>query len=494
MDRTACVDIPGFALQWLLRERPEWRQGPVAVVEREKPQGVILWVNRRARALGVAPGMRQAAGVSLAPGLRCAAAPAAALAPCVAALLERLWCFSPRVEASGETPGVFWLDASGLGLLYPSLADWAQGVREEVLSAGFRAVAAVGFSRFGAYAAARSSKENVVFTSAAQERAWVCGVPLGRLGLEANALERLEKLGIRTLGEFIALPEAGVVRRFGAAAGALHALGRGAGWEGPRPPAQREPVCAEAGIEHPETNLERLLCALSGLAQELLRALAERHEALASLSLTLTLDNGRMHEETLRPAAPTLDAHALLGLCRLRLAGLALDSGVTAVRAEAEGAAWRMAQERLPGMDAARNLAAAEAALARVRAALGNGAVLRARVLEGHLPEARHAWETLDRLAAPRPGPEAGRPLARRIFFRPIPLPPRERHEPDGWLIAGAADGPVEETAGPHLVCGGWWLREVSRAYYYVRTRSGRWLWIYHDRRRGRWFLQGEVQ
>ena len=35
---------------------------------------------------------------------------------------------------------------------------------------------------------------------------------------------------------------------------------------------------------------------------------------------------------------------------------------------------------------------------------------------------------------------------------------------------------------------------DISRAYYYVRTRSGRWLWIYHDDKRRRWFLQGEVQ
>jgi len=34
----------------------------------------------------------------------------------------------------------------------------------------------------------------------------------------------------------------------------------------------------------------------------------------------------------------------------------------------------------------------------------------------------------------------------------------------------------------------------VVRKYYYVRTRSNRWLWIYHDGLRRRWFLQGEVQ
>ncbi len=113
---------------------------------------------------------------------------------------------------------------------------------------------------------------------------------------------------------------------------------------------------------------------------------------------------------------------------------------------------------------------------------------------EGHLPETQYAWEPLARLASPRPTAPGVRPLVRRIHTPPIELPSRDRHEPDGWLIAGVAEGPVEEVIGPQLVSGGWWAREVSRAYYYVRTRSGRWLWIYHDTTRRRWLLQGEVQ
>lgn len=83
--------------------------------------------------------------------------------------------------------------------------------------------------------------------------------------------------------------------------------------------------------------------------------------------------------------------------------------------------------------------------------------------------------------------------MVRRYFHPPIPLPMRSKHEPDGWIL-DFADGPVEEVLGPHVLHGGWWLREVRRDYYYARTRNGRWLWVYHDRRRRRWFLQGEVE
>jgi protein ImuB len=51
----------------------------------------------------------------------------------------------------------------------------------------------------------------------------------------------------------------------------------------------------------------------------------------------------------------------------------------------------------------------------------------------------------------------------------------------------------VDERAGPFVISGGWWAREVRRDYYFVKTRRGDLLWIYHDRVRRKWFLQGGV-
>ena len=73
MDRMACIDLPAFPLQLVLQRRPEWKDHPVAVVDHDRPQGKILWINERARAFRILPGMRYAAGLSLAAGLRAAA-------------------------------------------------------------------------------------------------------------------------------------------------------------------------------------------------------------------------------------------------------------------------------------------------------------------------------------------------------------------------------------------------------------------------------------
>jgi protein ImuB len=494
VERTACVDIRALPLQLLLRAHPEWHGRPVVVVDRDKPQGIILWANERARATRILPGLRYAAGLSLSRELCGGTVPETEIAAAVEEITQRLWRFSPRIEPAPREAGVFWLDASGLRFLFPSLGAWAADVRDDLREAGFRAVVAVGFSRFGSYATARASRENLVFGCAEEERALVRQVPIARLGLSPTLTDTLLKLGVETLGGFIALPPGDIVRRFGEEAGALHRMARGEGWETLNAADLREPVEASLGLDYPEDDTERLLAVLTVLLQSLLGELSRRHELLASLQFTLRLDNGMRHEEEIAPAAPTLEAGTVLALCRLRLEARTLACGVVEVQARTQGVGRSEHQELLFQEAGTHTLEAAERALAKIRAEFGNEAVMCASLHEGYLPEARYGWQPVRHLAPPRPTAPLVTPLIRRIYTPPIALPPREQHEPDGWLVAGIADGPVEEVIGPHFIHGGWWMREIARAYYYVRTRSGRWLWIYHDQKRRRWFLQGEVQ
>src|SRR4029078_9898346 len=68
--RLSCVDLLSFPLQLLLRRHPEWRAYPAAVVDQDKPQGLLLWVNEKARRQGRLPGLRYAAAFCLAATLR----------------------------------------------------------------------------------------------------------------------------------------------------------------------------------------------------------------------------------------------------------------------------------------------------------------------------------------------------------------------------------------------------------------------------------------
>ena len=534
MDRMACVELPAFPLQLLLQRHPDWAGRPVAVVDRDKPQGVILWVNEHARACRIRTGTRYGAGLSLARTLHAGEVPPAEVERGVAAFADRLRRFSPDVEPSRDEPGIFWLNASGLSHLYASPRRWADAVVGAIRASGFRGAIAVGFTRFGTYAIARTAmaapvvgtagtgttmsgtgrttstagadppvvrgRPVVVLQDPAAERVLAGEAPLDRLGLDPALRDSLQKLGIEKLRAFLRLPAAGIRRRFGPDAERLHRLAAGDLWVPLQPLRVRDPLVARHDFDDPETDVARLLFAVKRLLNRLLAMIAARSEMLGAVTLHLRLDRAGTKSEQIRPAAPTLDAAQLLGLVRLRLEALGLGAGVVELRVTARAVRTAAAQQGLFVERPPRDLAAANRALARVRAEFGDDAVVRARLAEAHLPEAQFAWDPLESVPRPAPAPrpaagaDARRPLVRRIHARPIPLPPRPRHEPDGWLLRGGVTGHVENLAGPYVISGGWWRSAVHREYYFARMRDGDLLWIYYDRPRRRWCWQGRVE
>jgi protein ImuB len=495
VDRLACVDLAALPLQLLLQEHPEWRTGAVAVVAEDKPQAPLLYVNEAARDKGVLPGQRFAAALALAKDLRAGTIPQARIEASVASVAERLRRHSPEVEPAAGASGVFWIDASGLGRLHPSLVAWAHGIAADLQAAGLEATVVVGFSRFGTYAVARSGRGIRVFVSAEEEGEAAHRVRLARLDLDPDVRERLAVLGIRTVGALLALPAGGLRQRFGDEAYRLHELAAGRLWAPLQPLPPVEPKARATDLEAPDANAHRLLFQAKRLLDDLLADLARRGEALVQMSLRLKLDDGNVLEESLRPAAPSLDGGQLLNLLRLRLETLRLTAGVVELGLTVEGRRAEGEQVRL-FRQAERDLAALHRAFARLRAELGDDAVVRPRLREGHLPTARFAWEPLEKLPERLPSPRTvvPRPMVRRIGPRTA-LPPRPRQEPDGWLLRGIEHGSrVERLDGPYVVSGGWWSRGVDREYYLARTNREELLWIYHDRRRRRFFLECKVE
>ena len=499
MDRMACVELPAFPLQLLLKRHPEWVDRPVAVVDRDKSQGVILWVNEQARAARVRTGMRYSAGLSLAHTLHAGEVPLGDVERGVEEMVNRLHRFSPDVEPSRDEPGVFWLNASGLSYLHASLHRWAREIVASLRTCGFRAAAAVGFTRFGTYAVARTlapGEPVAVIRDRAVERRLAGRVPLSRLGIDPGLRDSLHKLGVRTVQAFLRLPCEGIRRRFGPQAQRLHRLAAGDLWAPLQPQRVTEPLAARCDLDDPESDAVRLLFHIKRLLDRLLATARARHEALAELTLRLRLDRAGVHTERLRPAAPTLDVVQLMNLVRLRLESLALGAGVTEVRVAGRAVATAAEQQGLFIERPRRDRAAAERALARVCAEFGDEAVARAQLCEAHLPEARFAWEPVGTVPLPEPREVACRPMVRRIHARPLALPPtlEPDPEPHGRPMRGGEAGYVRELAGPYLVSGGWWRSAVHREYYFVRMRDGDMLWVYYDRRRRRWRWQGQVE
>jgi protein ImuB len=499
----ACLILPEFPLQLLLRRQPAWRDHAVAVVDRDAAQGVILWSNEAARESRILPGMRYAAALSLVPELRASEVVTAEVGDGIEALTAALRFWTPDVEPSRDEPGVFWLGASGLSLLYPSLLRWAELVHDEITRAGFESSVVVGYTRIGTYASAKNLSASMrgrvrVLGSPDEERELASRVSLTRLGLEPDVRDTLDRLGITTLGGFLELPANGVRTRFGAEAHRFHQEASGALATPLQPLPPREPVVTSLHLDDPETNLERLLTVVDRELRSLSRTLDARAHVLVSIAIRLTFDDGNKAAERLQPASPTLDLTQIVELLRLRLACVleanANARGVTGIEIECEGSPGVHTQTELFATRATRDAAAAARAMARVRAELGDDSVVRAVLHEGHLPEARFDWERVDALPEPKPRAVKSTPLVRRMHSRAIPFSPGRHRDAQAELIRHIDEGTVRETLGPFIVSGGWWTREVQREYYFVRTSNHRVLWMYYDRPRQGWFIQGEVE
>jgi len=510
MQRVACVNLPEFPLQLLFKRHTGWERLPAAVVDRESAQGVILWANEHARRFQILPGMRYAAALSLSSELRAGTVGDAEVRDAIAEVAEKLRFYSADVEPSAPEPGVFWLDASGLSLLYPSLRKWAGLVRGDLGAMGLRASAVVGYSRFGAYAVAKATTGAVVFDTPEAEREGAAKVPIHRLGFDPKLRDTLFKLGITTVGGFLGLPSNGVKKRFGPDVHRLYQLAKGELFAPLQPQAPQEPITASALLDYPETNADRLITLIDRQLQALFLKLAERCEVLAAVVIRLSFDDGAAATERLQPASPTLEIAQIVDLIRLRL-GAVLGgraesarkqegrayNGVTGVDVEIVGTPAVERQGELFVERSPRDLPAAARAFARLCAEFGEDSVVKAVLRDGHLPEARFAWESIHTLDVPRARAVRRPPLVRRFYPKPVVFAPGTHRHADRQLAAHIDDGSVRETLGPFVVSGGWWnldAQEVHREYYFVRTSNGRALWMYYDRRRRCWFIHGEVE
>lgn len=495
MDRMACVSVPALPLQLLLIHHPDWRPYPVVVIDENKPQGLIQWANRHAQRCRIQPGMRYASGLSLSHELRAGCVSEQDIHAAKRDLMRHLFCFSPDIEPSPTEPGCFWLDVSGLLHLYPSPAAWANAVHADILHHGFHAVIVVGFSRFGTYAAARSSRGHRVFLDPADEQAHLRRIPIDTVGFTPSQQSQLIKLGIRTLGAFMNLPPESIRHRLGAEAARIHNLACGDHELPFTPDPMREPPTRILFFDFPETHLARQLPQFTPVLHSICRELSQQGELLASLHLLLVAEDHPQQEESITPATPTLDVQQLASLLQLRLTALRIESGVTEVHLQGIGAPAMHRQIDLFETTPCRDTVAMHQALARLRARFGNDTVVVAQLCDTHLPEAGYRWQPAHHIPAPAPTPACmTHALVRRIYTQPIPLPRRHRKHPKDWLPVGAPDGWVEEVIGPYRFSSTWWEHEETRAYYYLRTQSQRWLWTYYDEQTGRWFLQGHVE
>jgi protein ImuB len=269
-----CLLLPRFQLTVAAGDRSELLQAPTALAPEPGGVQVVGEVSLAAEAFGVHPGMRLGEALARCPRLTLVPPDPAGVADAWERVIVRLESIGAAVEP--ERPGLACFDARGLLRLHGGI--------EGVLAAARRALRAparygVAPSRFAAVAAAtraRARRPVIVLGGREQAQAFLESMPVALLRARpalAELPEALERLGISTFGELVAIPPAALADRFGTAGLLAHELASGGdGALRPRPASE----FVRESLELPEAasglQLERAL----GLLIDRLLARRER--------------------------------------------------------------------------------------------------------------------------------------------------------------------------------------------------------------------------
>jgi protein ImuB len=222
-----CVLYPRFELLAALGDRRALLSEPAALAPEAGREQVVGEVSAPAEAFGVVRGMRLGEAMSRCPSLRLVPPDPEGVRSLWNAVLDRLEGIGAEVES--DHAGAAFFVAGGLEGIHGGDLAGVLAAGRRALGAGARFGAAP--CRFAAHAAALQARPrrrgpgsapgsplNAVVVEPSNARHFLAPLPVGLLRTrpELQALpEVLERLGIRTLGEFAALPSRAVAERFG---------------------------------------------------------------------------------------------------------------------------------------------------------------------------------------------------------------------------------------------------------------------------------------
>ena len=516
----ACIFVPDFAVEALLRTEPELRSQPLAVLEGKAPLQKIFAVNEPARRMGIDPEMSKAQ-VEACSGLALRSRSPLQESSAHTALLDCAQSFSPRVE--DVAPGTVVLDLAGMEPLFGPLHKIARELARRASELGLESNVAVAANIDTAIIAARGFSGATVIVEGKEAD------QLGRLPVEIlltedaagngqpqdEMFETLRRWGVHRLRDLAALPEVGVSERLGQQGIYLQKLARGVTSRTLVPVEPRLVFEEAVELEDPLVLLEPLAFLLNHMLEQLCARLSARALATQELRLELELANGYVDEEslstpvfggrtnafcrTLRLPVPLLEPRTFLKLLQLDLKAHPPGAPIVKVRLAAQPAPPRAAQSGLflPPSPEPEKL---ELTLGRIAGIVGEGKAGSLQLLDTH----RRDGFRMQRFAPSEPRekpaikPTGDLVTALRIFRPPVVAAVTMRDGRPKEIICARREevgGKIIWTAGPWRSSGDWWEQEPWARDEWdiaVETASGITLYrLVRDLLAGRWLVEG---
>lgn len=297
-----CLWIPNFALRSEEARRPDLSDRPAALLAPEDSRR-IWQASTLARRQGVQPGLTVSQAIGLCPTLALVEPDPVFYDERFARLLLRLEDVSPVIEPAelgrayvgvDGLEGLFGAPERVVGIIEAAAArqrgsaaetqSAASAAGEEMAGGGAAAgeagesgrapVIRLGWARgkFTAWVAAtRATPGSPIIVSDEGRLGFLKSQPLGTLPLDPDNHRRLRRLGLKTLGDLAALPEAAVIAQFGREGKAAWRLASGLTDQPVQGRARPEPIIASLDYPAPVADRGMLAHTIGVLIEHALR-------------------------------------------------------------------------------------------------------------------------------------------------------------------------------------------------------------------------------
>lgn len=393
--------------------------------------------------------------------------------------------FSPRIET--VDPNTVVLDVSGMERLIGEPYQVAKAIQTQ---AGPQANVAIAPNENAAIHAARGYPGIVVIPHG-EEAARLGGLPLDLLDAPQEILDVLRRWGLRTFRDLTALPEVGLVERFGQEGARLRNLALGLPGIPLKPDLTARVYRESMELDYPVRLLEPLCFVFSRLIGDLCAEMERNGVAALSLTIELDLASRQCHERTIRLPIPSRNALHFLKLLQLEFEARPPSAPVVKVTITAEPSKPRTLQQGLflPPSPEPEKL---ELTLRRLTVLVGEGNVGSPELIDTHRPGAFRVAPALrprsSKLVVTAPATK----VAFRVFRPPLPAQVHPKDGPPQHVKAGTVRGKVLNCAGPWRTSGDWWTTNPwARDDFDLALSDGALYRLYKEIFSGVWYLDG---
>ena len=461
----ACIYIPEFALQAVLRHEPELVHRPVALLEdgrvdgsnKDKGRWRILHLNAAARKLGVTKGMTGTQGQARSSELVLKVRSLGNEISAQEAIMQWTSDLTPRIESHAAGIGI--IDLRGTRHLLKQQEDLGEKCIEAVRKIGLFPQIGLAANPDLALLAAKHARPFLkVAADDSSQSAFLDPLPVTALPLMGDMNRIFTGWGIETLGQLKQLPKNDVIERLGSEMLPLWEIASGGSDRPLRLHVPNETMMEAADFDFGIERLEGLIFAINRYLTQILNRLALNHMAVAELKLKLTFEDGRHHEHLFKLPEPTRKQDVIVRVVHTYLEHFTAEAPVTGLSLEARPA--RPVQQQLSLFESTlRDPNQFSETVARLEALVGQGNV------GNPVPDDSHQADKVrvesfhpDKKSSFREGAGQRLGLPLRRFRPPSPVSVEVR---DGKVVVRIASartsGRVLYSFGPWKHSGDWW-------------------------------------